>query len=160
MKFLTFVTLFFTSAMAAQPGTQDSAQVCSKACTVAPEDQRETCMRICEQFAEQGVPFAPATIAATPAHPSSSAAVVATPTASNSGKHSASATNASSMMKSGSMDSSLESKSKAQGEDNDEDHMGGAKSGSSAEFSGASTYSPIDIGALAMAVAISYASLF
>ncbi|KAJ2853847.1 hypothetical protein J3B02_002946, partial [Coemansia erecta] len=54
-----------------------------------------------------------------------------------------------------------ESKSKAQGEDNDEDHVAGAKSGgSSAEFSGASTYSPLGLGALAMAVAVSYASLF
>ncbi|KAJ1860633.1 hypothetical protein LPJ73_001296 [Coemansia sp. RSA 2703] len=154
MQFAVLMTVFAAAVMAS-PATEAS-DACTKACSVAPTDQHESCLRICAQFAEQGVPFSPATATpmaspmATPAMHASSVS----PMASGSAKHTASMMSG---MKSGSMMSasgSMDMKSKGMGgEDNDEDHEGMAKSGgSSAEFSGA-TKASVGVGAAVLALA-------
>ncbi|KAJ2024319.1 hypothetical protein GGH91_003896 [Coemansia sp. RSA 2671] len=61
MKLAAAATLFATAVIGAQTSASvEPSQACVKACQVAPEDQRETCMRVCGQFAEQGINFAPA----------------------------------------------------------------------------------------------------
>ncbi|KAI8320011.1 hypothetical protein GQ54DRAFT_10608 [Martensiomyces pterosporus] len=82
MKLLcVLAALATTTALAAQPNAEVN-QACVKACMSAPEDQRETCYRICSQFGEQGVAFTPIgprvtpTMNSRPPTPASSAASV------------------------------------------------------------------------------------
>ncbi|KAJ2882182.1 hypothetical protein H4R27_003607 [Coemansia aciculifera] len=125
MKLAAAAAFFATAVFGAQTASSvEPNQACVKACQVAPEDQRETCMRVCSQFAEQGINFAPATATT---HSSVPAAKQTTPAASSPAKSSvmskatdspAATSSGASAMSSG----STESMGKSQGEDNAEDH--------------------------------------
>ncbi|KAJ2799366.1 hypothetical protein H4R20_004472, partial [Coemansia guatemalensis] len=70
MKYATFLasiisTVALTNAYPAA-ASLDASQICTKACQAAPTDQREVCMRVCTQFAEQSAGFKPATASASP----------------------------------------------------------------------------------------------
>ncbi|KAJ1956584.1 hypothetical protein EC988_001270 [Linderina pennispora] len=60
MNILPFLPLLAAASAlnGPQPTTTVNAE-CARQCSTAPEDQRETCYRICSQFSEQGVAFTP-----------------------------------------------------------------------------------------------------
>ncbi|KAJ1943493.1 hypothetical protein FBU59_002894 [Linderina macrospora] len=60
MNLLALLSLATTALalLGPQPTSTINAD-CAKQCSSAPEDQRETCYRICSQFSEQGVAFTP-----------------------------------------------------------------------------------------------------
>ncbi|KAJ2330342.1 hypothetical protein GGH92_009565, partial [Coemansia sp. RSA 2673] len=94
MKIAGLFALFAASVFGAPPAPSSTSgvevnQACAKACQVAPEDQRDTCMRVCSQFAEQGISFSPAT--ATASRSSASAAAKPSSPAARSGTKTGSA---------------------------------------------------------------------
>ncbi|KAJ2632504.1 hypothetical protein H4R22_001211 [Coemansia sp. RSA 1290] len=93
MKFVSFIICAMLGMVGNAQPVSDAAQICTKACQAAPVEQRETCLRVCTQFAEQSaglVPSSTAVVATTSApvknmKPTGSPAPVATSSA-NSGK--------------------------------------------------------------------------
>ncbi|KAJ2065229.1 hypothetical protein GGI17_000485 [Coemansia sp. S146] len=130
MKLAAVAAFFATAVFGAQTASSvEPNQACVKACQVAPEDQRETCMRVCSQFAEQGINFAPATATTHSSVPAAKQTnpVASSPAASSPAKSSvmskatdspAATSSGASAMSSGSTESMV----KSQGEDNAEDH--------------------------------------
>ncbi|KAJ1925774.1 hypothetical protein GGI09_006551 [Coemansia sp. S100] len=120
MKLAAIVAFFATTVFGAQTSSSvEPNQACVKACQVAPEDQRETCMRVCSQFAEQGINFAPATATT---HSSAPAIKPTIPVASSPAKSSVGAKPTDSGLSSGASGVSSTESVKSQGEDNSEDH--------------------------------------
>ncbi|KAJ1842374.1 hypothetical protein LPJ70_001818 [Coemansia sp. RSA 2708] len=121
MKFVAFVAFLIGAITgSAQPASTEAAQICTKACQAAPAEQRETCMRVCTQFAEQSAGFNAA------ASPSPSKGTANLPTVS--------VKSAESMGSSASAVSSGSAKGKSRGEDNDEDHESVEKSASASQM--------------------------
>ncbi|KAJ2736754.1 hypothetical protein IW152_000508 [Coemansia sp. BCRC 34962] len=129
MKLAAAVALFASAVCGAQTSASaEPNQACVKACQVAPEDQRETCMRVCSQFAEQGINFAPASASASthssaPAIKQTAPALASSPAKSNSAiskptESPAATSSGASAMASGSMSTAA----KSQGEESAEDH--------------------------------------
>ncbi|KAJ2741288.1 hypothetical protein GGI20_005290 [Coemansia sp. BCRC 34301] len=158
MKLATIFTFFASVVLGAQSSSSvEPNQACVKACQVAPEDQRETCMRVCSQFAEQGINFAPATAST---HSSAPAAKQTAPAASSSAKSgSAMAKPTDSPAATSSGASAMDSKSKPQGEDNAEDHSSAAAQKSMSVASNGAHSSVACLGASALIIAAA-AALF
>ncbi|KAJ2448497.1 hypothetical protein EV183_005415 [Coemansia sp. RSA 2336] len=123
MKFVSFIVCAVLGMVGSAQPVSDAAQICTKACQAAPVEQRETCLRVCTQFAEQSAGFvAPSSTAAAATAATSAPAKSLKPTGS-------SAPAATSSANSG----------KSRGEDNDEDHESSMESSSmSHPVSGAS----------------------
>ncbi|KAJ1666703.1 hypothetical protein GGF38_002858 [Coemansia sp. RSA 25] len=131
MKLAAIFTFFASAVLGAQSSSSVEAnQVCVKACQVAPEDQRETCMRVCSQFAEQGINFAPATATTHSSAPAAKpTASIAASSPAKSGSSMAKPTDSPAATSSGASamaSGSVDSKGKPQGEDNAEDHSSNA----------------------------------
>ncbi|KAJ2544032.1 hypothetical protein GGH12_006102 [Coemansia sp. RSA 1822] len=137
MKF-TAVIAFIVGAVTgyAQPAN-DAAAICTKACQAAPTEQRETCLRVCTQFAEQSAGFGSATAAS----PSSSAAKNM-PTVSVKNSESPAATSS----------AAASGKEKMRGEDNDEDHEMDSQSMSASHMSSGTQALHVGVGALVAAL--------
>ncbi|KAJ2101388.1 hypothetical protein GGI16_003470 [Coemansia sp. S142-1] len=126
MKLAAIVAFFATTVFGAQTSSSvEPNQACVKACQVAPEDQRETCMRVCSQFAEQGINFAPATATTHSSAPAikPTIPVASSPVASSSpAKGSVGPKPTDSASSSGASGVSSTGAVKSQGEENSEDH--------------------------------------
>ncbi|KAJ2502986.1 hypothetical protein GGH96_000585 [Coemansia sp. RSA 1972] len=136
MKFTTVIAFIVGAVTGYAQPANDAQAICTKACQAAPSEQRETCLRVCTQFAEQSAGFGSATAAS----PSSSAKNM--PTVSVKNSESPAATNS----------AAASGKDKMRGEDNDEDHEMDSMSMSASHMSSGAQALHAGVGALVAAL--------
>ncbi|KAJ2355562.1 hypothetical protein IWW50_002670 [Coemansia erecta] len=140
MKFAALITLVVSALTGYAQPANEAAAICSKACEAAPSAQRETCMRVCSQFAEKSAELA------APAMSSSAAKNMPTMSVKNS-EAPAMASNS----------APASAKEKMHGEDNDEDHEAGEKSASGSASHESAGVRAVQMGVGAVVVALSAA---
>ncbi|KAJ2167483.1 hypothetical protein IW139_001388 [Coemansia sp. RSA 353] len=135
MKFTTVIAFIVGAVTGYAQPANDAAATCTKACQVAPSEQRETCLRVCTQFAEQSAGFELAAAAS----PSSLAKNMPTMSVKNSELPAAA-------------NSAAASGKKMHGEDNDEDHEMNSMSMSASHMSSGAQALHIGVGTLVAAL--------